>query len=83
MSCPYANLLGTPGQGVHEKRIFGFALNDTLMTIAGAFIFSFLFNISFLKTLIGLFVLGEILHYAFGTQTAFLTFIGIKACKEK
>ena len=83
MPCPYANLLGVPGQGIHEKRIFGFALNDTLMTIAGALLFSFLLNISFIKTLVGLFVLGEVLHYAFGTQTAFLTFIGVKACQEK
>jgi hypothetical protein len=31
-----------------------------------------------LWTFIGFFILGEILHYAFGTQTAFLTMLGIK-----
>jgi hypothetical protein len=29
-------------------------------------------------TFAGLFVLGEILHYTYGTQTAFLTMIGVK-----
>jgi hypothetical protein len=28
-------------------------------------------------------VIGEILHYLFGTQTQFLTNIGVNACPEK
>jgi len=80
MPCPYANLLGTPGQGFHEKRLFGLALNDTLATIFVALLISLIFNTSFLITLLVLFILGEILHYIFGTQTAFLTKLGINAC---
>ena len=75
--CPYANALGVPGQGVHSTRIFGLALNDILMTIIGAILIAFLFDINVWKSLLGLFVLGEVLHYVFGTQTAFLTMIGI------
>jgi hypothetical protein len=77
MPCPYANALGVPGQGVHSTRIFGLALNDILMTIIGGILIAFVFDVNVWKSLLGLFVLGEVLHYVFGTRTAFLTMIGI------
>ena len=77
MPCPYANALGVPGQGIHSTRIFGLALNDILMTIIGGVIIAFIFDVNVWTSLLLLFILGEILHYAFGTQTAFLTMIGI------
>ena len=77
MSCPYANALGVPGQGIHSTRIFGLALNDILMTIGGAIIIALVFNINVWKSLFWFFILGEVLHYLFGTQTAFLTMIGM------
>ena len=80
MPCPFASALGTPGQGVHAARIGGYALNDTLMTIAAAIIFAYFFRISLLVSLTGWFVAGEVLHYIFGVQTAFLTTIGVVAC---
>jgi hypothetical protein len=78
MSCPYANALGVPGQGIHSTRIFGLALNDILLTIIGAILIALVFNINVWKSLFWFFVLGEVLHYVFGTQTAFLTMIGLK-----
>ena len=80
MPCPYANALGEPGKGIHAARIFGLALNDTLMTIAASIITAYLFNISFALSFIAWFVSGEILHYLFGTNTAFLKMIGITPC---
>jgi hypothetical protein len=81
MSCPYANALGEPGKGVHSTRFMGFALNDTLMTIAAALITSFLFNIVWWKSMIAWFVAGEILHYVYGVKSAFLEKIGLSpAC---
>ena len=77
MSCPYAHALGVPGQGVHAQRFLGIALNDTLMTIAGGILIAFIFDIAIWKAVLGFFVLGEILHYVFGTQTAFLKMIGM------
>jgi hypothetical protein len=47
------------------------------MTIIGAIIIAYTFNINVWKSLLGFFILGEILHYVFGTQTAFLTMIGV------
>jgi hypothetical protein len=78
MGCPYATALGVPGEGIHATRIFGLSLYDIVFTIIVAFLFSYLFGYSFWNVLLFLLVLGEVLHYAFGTQTAFLTMIGIK-----
>jgi hypothetical protein len=80
MACPYAFVLGVPGQGVHAPRIGGYARNDILGTIGLAVITCYFVNISFLYSLTLWFVVGEILHYLFGVQTAFLTTLGIKAC---
>ena len=77
MPCPYANALGEPGKGVHAARIFGISQNDILMTIAAAIITAYLFNTSFLLSFIVWFVAGEVLHYLFGTNTAFLRMIGM------
>ena len=78
MGCPYKYALGIPGQGFHSTRIFGYALYDILATIVLAFVTSYLLRVSFLPVLVFWLVLGEILHYVFGTQTAFLTSIGVK-----
>jgi hypothetical protein len=78
MSCPYATALGIRGQGVHSSRILGLALNDIIATIVVAIITSYVFNISFLYSLIGWFILGEVLHIVFGVDTAFLELIGLK-----
>ena len=80
MPCPYAHVLGVPGQGVHAKRIFGYAQNVIIATIVLAIITSLLLNTNLLETLVVWFIVGEVLHYGFGTQTAFLTTIGVKAC---
>jgi hypothetical protein len=82
MPCPYAHALGIPGEGVHAQRFMGLALNDTIATIVVALLTAWLFNVSFLYSLIGWFVAGEVLHYAFGVNTAFLKMIGITPCKN-
>ena len=82
MACPYAFVLGVPGQGVHAPRIGGYARNDILGTIGLAILTAYIMKISFLYSLVVWFVLGEILHYLFGVQTAFLTSLGIKSCPE-
>jgi len=77
MPCPYANALGVPGQGVHAARFMGLSLNDTLMTIALAFVTTYVINISFLESFVSWFILGEVLHYAFGVKSAFLKMINL------
>jgi hypothetical protein len=80
MDCPYANLLGVPGQGVHSRRIFGLALNDTLATILVSALTSYFFNISFIMSFIVWFILGEVLHYVMGVNTEFLAMLNIRPC---
>lgn len=77
MPCPYANILGVRGQGVHSSRIFGLALNDILGTILIAIITSYVLKINVLVSFAAWFILGEVLHYVFGTDTAFLEMIGM------
>ena len=80
MSCPYANILGVPGEGVHAQRFMGLALNDMIATVVAALLTSWIFNCSIVYSLVLWFIAGEVLHYAFGVNTAFLQMIGITPC---
>ena len=77
MYCPYADIFGKPNTGVHSIRLFGLAVVDIALTIIGAYVISKAYKIVFWQALLGLFVLGEILHYIFGTNTAFLQMINL------
>ena len=63
------NVFGEPKKGFHATRIGGLALYDILGTIAIAFATSYYFNVSLLWSLVGWFVLGEVLHWYFGVKT--------------
>lgn len=83
MSCPYAYVLGVPGEGFHAPRLFGLARNDTLGTVGLALLTTWIWGVPFWKSLVAWFVAGEVLHYAFGTPTAFLRMIGMTPeCKN-
>ena len=53
------------------------SLDSRGMTIVAALLTSFLFNISWWKSLIAWFVAGEILHYVYGVNSAFLQKTGL------
>ena len=72
MPCPYANIFGVPREGFHSLRLFGFAFNDVMGTLALAGITSYTTKLTFLRSTILWFSLAEVLHYAFGVQTQFL-----------
>jgi len=67
--CPYKNALGIPGKGIHSYRIFNIAIMDVLMTVIGALVISYLSGWKFGWTLLGLFLLGIILHRLFCVRT--------------
>jgi hypothetical protein len=87
MPCPFAGLLGEPGKGVHAARILGIgsstgypeglAQNDIIMTIIVAIITSYIYNVNFFISFLGWIILGEVLHYTFGVNTAGLRMLGI------
>jgi hypothetical protein len=67
--CQYKTMLGLPGKGIHSYRIGDIAVVDVVLTCIGAFILSYLFNTSFWKTLIVLFILGIFFHRIFCVKT--------------
>jgi len=67
--CKYKDLLGEPGKGVHSYRIFNIAIVDVILTILVALLISFLAKVSFMWTLLILFLLGIILHRIFCVKT--------------
>ncbi len=77
MSCPLRDIFGRPGEGVHSTRFLGMAAVDLFGTIAVAGAIAYFAKINFWLTLLVALVLGEILHFLFGAQTAFLTAIGV------
>ena len=68
-SCPYKDALGVPGEGFHSVRFMNVAVGDTLGTVLLAWVMAQGFKWDFWPTLLGLFVLGEILHWYFCVDT--------------
>ena len=58
-----------PNKGIHSYRFFGVAIADVIMTIVAAFLISYFFKYSFVKTLLALFILGIVLHKLFCVRT--------------
>ena len=77
MSCPYATALGEREKGFHSTRFMGLALTDILGTIGLALLTTYLFNVTFWKSLLAWFVAGEVLHYLYGVNSAFLEKVGL------
>ena len=67
--CKYKDVLGKPNEGIHSIRFLGVAIMDVIMTIIGAYFISHFSKISFIKTLIFLFILGILLHKLFCVNT--------------
>ena len=82
MGCPNAFIFGKPETGFHSTRFIGYAVGDTVGTIILALLTAWVFKINWVTSLIVWFVGGEILHYYYGVQTAFLTTLGIEACPK-
>ena len=76
--CPYRYLFGKPGEGPHAYRFMGIAVVDTVLTFLSAWLITLATGYSIQVTFGTLFILGEVLHYYYGTQTAVLTMLGIK-----
>ena len=77
MPCPYADIFGKPGEGPHATRFAGLAVVDTVLTILIAVLTAWWLQQPFWAHFVFWFVLGEVLHYAFGANTAFLRMIGV------
>jgi hypothetical protein len=75
MGCKYSTLFGEPNKGIHSSRFYigkySFALVDTVSTIIGAYLLQkyYFKTYPFWKVLIGLFLLGIVLHRLFCVKT--------------
>jgi hypothetical protein len=70
MLCPYKDIAGKVGEGLHSYRVANIAIVDVLLTILGAFILHFMFpTYSVLSIAIVLFLLGIIAHRLFCVRT--------------
>ena len=67
--CEYKNIFGKPNEGIHSYRLFDIAIIDLLFTIIIAWLLSYLFDISFIMTILLLLLLGIILHNIFCVRT--------------
>jgi hypothetical protein len=67
--CRYKDIFGRPREGAHAYRIFDIAVVDVAATVVVAFIIARVFGLSFLKSLVALFILGIISHRAFCVRT--------------
>ena len=78
--CPYKNIFGAPGTGVHRWRIpiLNIALVDTLMTVLLAFGIFKIFNFkSFWIVMLWTFIVGEIFHWLACTRSQVIKFLGL------
>lgn len=70
MACPFKDALGVPGEGFHSLRFMGVSVGDTVGTFILAWIVTRSTGWDYLQTVIGLLILGEILHWYFCVDTA-------------
>jgi hypothetical protein len=60
---------GVPNVGIHSNRIFNIAYVDVIMTIIGSILLAWAMKWNYLKTIIGMFILGIIVHQLFCVRT--------------
>lgn len=71
MFCQYSNIFGKIKEGVHKYRLFDLAIADVIMTFIGAYFLQQVFfkKYEYYQVLLGLFILGIILHRIFCVKT--------------
>jgi fatty acid desaturase len=67
--CRYKDALGVPGRGVHAWRIFDVAIVDVVLTVLAAWGIAEWRGWPFWWVLLGLFVMGIVLHRLFCVRT--------------
>ena len=67
--CKYKDLFGIPGEGKHAFKIYGISVWDTLITIACALIIAWVSGSGYWNTIIGVFLLGIVVHKLFCVRT--------------
>ena len=71
MFCNYSEIFGKVGEGIHSYRLFNIAIIDVLLTMIGAHFLQkhFFKKYNYYEVLLGLFILGIVLHRLFCVRT--------------
>jgi len=67
--CPYKNIFGKPGEGVHSYKILGISVVDTFLVLIVSYGIAKYFKYDFKLVLIIIFLLGIIIHHLFCVRT--------------
>ena len=62
--------IGVPNVGIHSYRIFNIAYMDVIVVLLGSIWIAWIMNWSYIKTIVGMFILGIIVHRMFCVRTA-------------
>jgi prepilin signal peptidase PulO-like enzyme (type II secretory pathway) len=78
----YCGIFGKPNEGVHKYRLFGMGLVDLIGTLLLAIILKLFINKlkdeNIIILFLVIFAIGQVLHFLFGVNTAFINFIGFE-----
>jgi hypothetical protein len=67
--CKYKDIFGKSREGPHSYRILDIAIVDTVLTIILGYFISRHFKLNLFQVLIGIFILGTIIHKIFCVET--------------
>jgi len=62
--------IGVPNVGIHSYRIFNIAYMDVIVVLISAILIAWAMKWSYIKTIIGIFILGIIVHRMFCVRSA-------------
>lgn len=68
--CQYKDAFGEIGKGIHSYRVFGIAYFDVIITIICAVFIAWISKWNYMYTIIGVFILGVVVHHMFCVRTA-------------
>jgi hypothetical protein len=77
MLCQYKDMFGAPREGAHAYRVFNIAVVDVAATIALGVALQHYLPYRLPSILLGLFVLGVIMHHLFCVDTTINTLLGL------
>lgn len=75
MLCKYRHIFGEERKGFHSYRFLDVAIGDVIGTVLIALLIAYLFNFSFLNTVIVAFIVGILAHRLFCVNTKLNTII--------
>ncbi len=75
---PASDLFGRPGEGIHQH-FCGIAIWDVMFTVVAAIALACYFDVAIGRVALGLFLVGEGLHFAMGVDTAVMRALFVKA----